>query len=191
MSTSMSGYRGPTGLNPGSTATGNQIPKGYQYGQLQQFTPEQMQLFSQLFSHVGPGSFLSRLSSGDESLFQDIERPALRQFGELQGNIASRFSGMGAGARRSSGFQNTQSAAASQLAQDLQAQRLGLQRQALQDLMGMSSSLLGQRPYENFLVEKPQSRSFLEELFLGTAPGIAGGASQAGSLAFLRKLGLI
>lgn len=148
--TSMTGATGPAGR------TGNKIPSGYKVGQLQQFTPEQMQLFQQLFSHVGPDSYLSRLASGDQSFFNEIEAPAHRQFQGAQGQLASRFSGMGMGGRRSSGFQNEATAGASNFAEQLQSQRQGLQRQAIMDLMGMSNTLLGQRPYESFLYEKPQ-----------------------------------
>lgn len=141
---------------------GNKVPSGYKAGRLQQFTPEQMNLFSQLFSNVMPGSYLSRLAGGDQSMFEEMEAPAMRQFQELQGGLASRFSGGGGGpgamgARRGSGFQNAANQQTADFAQNLQSQRQQLQRQAIMDLMGLSESLLGQRPYENFLVEKPQS----------------------------------
>lgn len=151
---------------------GNKVPSGYKLGRLQNFTPEQMNLFQNLFSNVGPGSHLSRLAGGDQSLFEEQEAPALRQFNALQGNLASRFSGMGMGARRSSGFQNASTQAASDFAQDLQSRRQALQRQAIIDLMGLSESLLGQRPYDQFLVEKPQKRSFLQQLMGGASEGI-------------------
>ena len=112
---------------------GNIKPKGYSFGQIQQFDPQQQQLYSQLFSHLGPESYLSRLAGGDQSQFAEMEEPALRQFNELQGGLASRFSGMGMGARKSSGFQNTSTAAASNFAQDLQSRRQELQRQAISD----------------------------------------------------------
>lgn len=185
----MSSMIGATGRSSGKGMTGDIIPKGHKLGQLQQFTPEQMQLFQQLFSQVSPGSFTSRLAGGDQSAFGELEAPALKQFGELQGNIASRFSGMGAGARRSSGFQNTMGQASSDFAQQLQAQRMGIQRQALQDLMGMSQALLGQRPFESFLTEKPQS--FWKQLLGGLSPGIGSGLGQAGGLAALKKFGLL
>lgn len=159
---SMYGSRPPTGK-----------VAGYKVGQLQQFTPEQMQLFQSLFGHLSPDSNLSRLASGDQSLFGEMEAPALRQFSELQGNLASRFSGMGMGARRSSGFQNTSNQAASSFAQDLQSRRQELQRQALMDLMGLSNTLLGQRPYEQFLYEK--KKPFWQQLLGGGLP-IAGAA---------------
>lgn len=151
------GYFGPKGSR--GSAQGDIIPKGYRAGQLQQFTPEQLQLFQQLFSQLGPESYLSRLAGGDQSLFEEMEAPALRQFNELQGGLASRFSGMGGlGSRRSSGFQNTASSAASNFAQELQAQRQGLQRQALSDLMGFSNQLLNQRPFERLVADKQKKQ---------------------------------
>jgi hypothetical protein len=166
---------------------GNKIPKGYQEGRLQQFTPEQMQLFQNLFSQLGPDSFLSKLAGGDEGTFAQIEAPALRQFSGLQGNLASRFSGMGMGARRSSGFQNTANQATSDFAQGLQSRRMDLQRQALKDLMGMSNDLLNQKPYDNFLYgEEEKKVPFWQKILSGLLPmagagvgGIFGGPAGA------------
>src|SRR5882672_46659 len=101
-------YGSPTGAPPrlgASARTGDSIPKGYKKGTIQQFTPEQMDLFRSLFGHTGQDSFLSKLAGGDEEAFGQVEAPAMRQFQGLQGQLASRFSGMGMGARRSSGFQ--------------------------------------------------------------------------------------
>lgn len=153
-----------------ATGFGQKIPSGYKAGRLQQFSPEQMQLFSQLFSNVSPDSYLSRLAGGDQSLFDEMERPALRQFGALQGNIASRFSGMGSGARRSSGFQNAMNAASSDFAQQLQSNRQNLQQQAIKDLMGLSQSLLNQRPYESFLTKKQHKPSFFDQILKVFSP---------------------
>lgn len=154
------GYKGATGNSLAGDSSGyykEKIPSGYKKGKIQQYTPEQLDLFRSLFSHLSPDSYLSKLAGGDEETFNQVEAPALRQFNELQGGLASRFSGMGMGARKSSGFQNTANAAASDFAQQLQSQRQNLQRQALQDLMGLSSNLLQQRPYEQFLKEKQKS----------------------------------
>lgn len=163
----------------GGLTGGNVIPKGYKYGQLGQFTPEQQQLFHQLFSNVGQGSYLSRLAGGDQSLFGEIEAPALQQFGALQGNIASRFSGAGGlGGRHSSGFQNYLGQQSQDFAQQLQSQRQGLQRQALLDMGLLSESLLGQHPYDNFLIQKQQKQSgFGKALGIGlpVIGGVAGG----------------
>lgn len=188
MSTSLGGSRGPSGSLSG-TATGNIIPKGYKQGQLQQFSPEQMQLFQSLFSQVSPDSYLSKLAGGDQSSFEQMEAPAMRQFQELQGQNASRFSGMGMGARRGSGFQNVQNQATSDFSQDLMSRRQGLQRQALMDLMGISESLLGQRPTEQFLT--PKKKSFWEELLSGMSGGIGQGLGTAGSMYGMNKFGLM
>lgn len=168
------GMGSPTGLS-GSGRAGNKIPSGYKAGQLQQFTPEQMQLFQQMFSQVGPDSYTSRLAGGDQSLFDEMEAPAFRQFNELQGNIASRFSGMGTGGRHSSGFQNQATAAGSNFAQDLQSRRQELQRQAIQDLMGMSNNLLNQRPYEQFITEKQNPWADIGGKFASAVPGAVAG----------------
>lgn len=153
---------------------GNKIPKGYSQGRIQQFDPQQMELYKQLFGNLGPESYTSRLAGGDEDIFNQIEQPALKQFGALQGGLASKFSGMGQGGRRSSGFQNTMNQASSDFASGLQSQRQGLQRQALQDLMSFSNQLLNQRPQENFLTKKDQSSSGWGGL-LGAGIGGAGG----------------
>lgn len=158
--------------------------------QQQQFTPEQMNLFQQMFSNVSPDSFLSKLAGGDQSTFDQVEAPALRQFSELQGGLASRFSGMGSfGSRKSSGFQNEANQATSNFAQELQSRRQELQQNALKELMGMSEQLLGQRPYENFLVKSKPKKSFLDGLLGGAAPllgmglgGTLGGTPQWASL---------
>lgn len=174
------GMRGPSGS--GIRGQGNVIPKGYKAGQLQQFTPDQMRLFSQLFSHAGPDSYLSRLAGGDESQFEQMEAPAWRLFNQSQGQLASRFSGMGLGARGGSGFANSSNQYASDFAQDLASKRQELQRQAIMDLMGISNSLFGQRPYEKFLTEKPENKtSELVGKLGGFIPGLVSSFMGGGS----------
>jgi hypothetical protein len=165
------GMRTPTGAMAGQKLAG-----GFKQGQMPNFTPEQMQLFQSLFSQVSPDSYTSRLAGGDQSLFNEIEAPALRQFSGLQGNIASRFSGMGMGARKSSGFQNYMGQQASDFAQDLQSRRQSLQQNAIKELMGMSSDLLGQRPNENYRIEPNKRKSFWQQLIGGGAPIIGAAA---------------
>lgn len=163
---------------------GNKIPKGYETGRLANYTPQQMQLHQQQFANVAPGSYTSRLAGGDQSLFNEIEAPAFRQLAEMQGGLASRFSGMGmAGARRGSGFQNSVNSMTSNFAQDLQANRQALQRQAIQDLMGMSNTLLSQRPYDNFMVRKqpkPNPWGDIAGKFASAIPGAVVGGLTGG-----------
>lgn len=180
------GRRGSRGMSRGDS-----IPSGYEVGQLQNFTPEQMNLFKNSFQHVGPDSYLSRLASGDQSMFGEIEAPAFRQFNSQLGNISSRFSAGAGGpgamsSRRSSGFQNETTAAASNFAQDLQAQRQGLQRQAIQDLMGMSNQLLNQRPYERTLAPKQQKESSGWGGLIGAGLGGVGGFFAGGPMGALK-----
>lgn len=180
MSSSLYGGRGSTGRGQmGGSTGGDKIPSGYRQGQMQQFTPDQMRLFKRLFGMIGPNSYLSQLAEGDEGLFEEMEAPALRQFGQMQSATASRFSGNQPGemsGRRGSGFFNTQGGQAQEFAEKLQGQRQGLQRQAQQDLFNMSQELLGQRPQEKFLVEKQQKQNPWAQIagqFAGAIPGAA------------------
>src|ERR1017187_6295050 len=118
---------------------GDRIGKNQKVRQMQNYTPEQMQIMENSQQRVGKGSYLERLASGEEGMFNEMEAPALKQFSELQGGMASRFSqgsgGQGAiGSRRSSGFQNTMSQAGQDFAGQLQANRMNLTRQAQMDL---------------------------------------------------------
>ncbi len=178
MTSSLSGFGGMksnTGSMKRGGIGGDVIPKGYRAGQMQQFTPEQMSLFQQMFGHLGPDSPLSKLAGGDESEFEEMEAPAHRMFQGQLGNIASRFSGMGQGGRHGSGFQNTATAAASNFSQDLASKRQQLQRQALNDLMGFSNQLLGQRPQDRFLSQKQQKQPSGIGGLIGAGVGGAGG----------------
>lgn len=168
-----SGLRGATG-----SGLGNKTPSGYKSGRMQNFTPEQMQLFQQMFSNVSPDSYLSKLAGGDQGLFNQMEAPAVRDFNTQIGQLGSRFSGMGMGAQKSSGFQNTVTSAASQFSQDLQSRRQQMQQQAIMDLMGLSEHLLQQRPYDNFMIKKQKKPSFLQNLF-GGGSALAGAGAGA------------
>lgn len=152
---------------------------GYQQQQLQQYDPQQMQLYKQQFQRLGPESFLGKLASGDQSGFEQEEAPAMRQFQELLGQNASRFSGLGMGGRKSSGFNNATNQATSDFAMNLASRRQQLQRDAIRDLMEYSGQVLGQRPQDRFLA--PKKMSFLQELLSGSAAGLGrAGFSQAG-----------
>lgn len=156
---------------------GDNIPEGFEAGSIQQFTPEQMKLFRRSIKSVGKNSYLSRLAGGDQSMFAEMEAPAHRQFQGQLGNLASRFSQQGMGSRHSSGFQNQATAASSNFQQDLQSRRQGLQRQAIMDLNEISQQLMGQRPRERTLTEKPA------EWWEAPLAAFAGGAGQGASMA--------
>src|SRR5258706_1334013 len=170
---SMTGSRGPAGSS---------IPKGYKVGQIQQFTPEQMDLFKRSFSQVAPDSQLSKLASGDEGAFKPFEDRAKRDFQEFSGQNASRFSQLAPGAmsaRRGSGFQNAQTQGTVDFASNLAEKRYGLQRQAMMDMNKMIQDLLGQNPYQNFLVVKQQKNKGYGGL-IGAGIGGLGGLFAGG-----------
>lgn len=162
------GLKGPLSGKKTGAGTIRQIPN---------FTPEQMNLLQSLFPYLSPESHLGRLASGDQSYFSELEEPAMRQFNKLQGQTASRFSlggGRGSlGQRHGTGFQNALTQDTQDFASNLQAQRMNLRREALQDLFEMSESLLGQRPYQTYI--EPKRPSFFEKLLGGAGSLIGGG----------------
>lgn len=158
--------------------TGDVLPKGFHSMQTQLFTPEQMNLFKNMFGQIGPESFTARLARGAPGIFDEIEAPAKRQFQEMQGDIASRFSGSQPGmmsARRGSGFQGEMNQATRDLAMDLQAQRMGLMRGAEEDLMKYQEMLLGQTPFHRDIYQQQKKPSFLKRIFGGALPAIGAG----------------
>lgn len=176
--TSMIGFGGSTPNVSRIGGTGyNQVRVGVD--------PRIQQLWQQIAGGISPGlgggmDFLSKLAQGgDEEMWNQIEAPALRQFGQLQGNTASRFSGQGLGGRSSSAFQNTMGGAASQLAEQLQANRMGLQQQAIRDLMGMGQTLLGTPLSQTGFL--PQRKPAWQELLMGLSPGFGQGFGQFGA----------
>lgn len=160
-------------------------PSGYRQFAQNMYTPEQESAFKNVFGLISPESITSRLASGDQSAFAEMEAPAMQQFNALQGNIASRFSGMGQGARRSSGFQNTMNQASQDFAGQLQANRLALRNQAIKDMLGMTSEFLGYRPQERGLVQKRQKQpSWLQQGFLAASQGLGKGLGMAATGGF-------
>lgn len=166
------------------TPTGSlkeKTPSGYSRGAINNLSPDQQQLWQRLFQGSQGGvdqgvQNLSRLAGGDEEMFNQLEAPALRQFSQLQGGIASRFSGMGTGGRKSSGFQNTISGAGTDLAERLQGQRMSLQQNATDQLMRLSQQLLGTQMQDKFLYEKKKPAW---EKYMGAALPIAGAVGGA------------
>jgi hypothetical protein len=139
---------------------GSKTPKGYEKYSLPTMDPGTAQFQQQLLGAVKPGAmsgmdFLSKLAGGDQSMFQQMEAPAFRQFEGAMGQLGSRFAGMGMGANKSSGMRLSAGGMASDLAQSLQSQRMGMQQNAIQQLMSMSQNLM-QNPTQAYgLAQKP------------------------------------
>jgi len=164
------GFKKSSGSKRGNWE-GDIMPEGYSMGQIQQYDPQQMELYGNSHKHLGSDSYLSKLAGGDQGIFDEIEAPAWRDLQEAQGGLASRFSGMGMGGRGSA-FQNAATQQSSDFAMKLQAQRHNLRSQAIKDLMGLSSDLLDKRPYERFRVEDPEDEGVN---WTGIAGGVLGG----------------
>lgn len=145
-----------------SSPTGVSAPKaniaGYKLRNVPNYTPQQMQLFSQLLGGAKQGlgggglDFLSKLGAGEEGAFQQAEAPTYSAFNKMLGQLGSRFAGVGAVG--SSAFQNATSGAAQSLSESLGSQRMGIQQSAIERLLGLSDSLLGKQPYESMLQRK-------------------------------------
>ncbi len=177
--------RGPTGQGQGGNTAGSfkeKRPHGYEKYAINKFPPELMQLFQQWMEMTRPEGQLSQLARGEPGAFEQLEAPAMRQFQELTGGLASRFSGAGMGARRGSGFQNAASQATQDFASQLQAQRLGLTRQAQQDLASMYNQILGNNPYEmGYAPKKERQPSGWGGIAGGVGGGIVGLAASGGN----------
>lgn len=170
-----SSSRSSRSSTPGISSTRDKIPKGFSLGQLNQFTPEQYKLYERMFNQVKPRSYLNRLASGDERYFEEMEEPAWRTLQEAQGQLGSRYAQLAPGAlsaKNGSGFQNAANQQTSDFAMNLASKRRDLQRQAIADLMGVSNSLLSQRPLDRSLIENAPKQ---EKKALGGFGGVAGG----------------
>lgn len=166
-----------------SSFKGDKVPSGYRTGQVAQYNKPQMKLHKQSFGAVEPDSYFGRLAAGDEGMFNEIEAPAMQQFGQLQSGLASRYSqggGEGGGqqalsSRNSSGFKNEMTAGASNFAQQLQAQRHQLRQGAIGSLHSMTQDLLSNRPYERTLNQKREKQNSGWGGLAGAGIGAVGG----------------
>ena len=156
--------------------------------QLPTMSSEQSQLLNQLLGNIGGPlqagiGNLGQLLGGGEGAYQAFEAPAMRQFYEqIVPGIAEQFSGMGAGAQRSSAFGQQLGAAGAGLADTLAMQRAGLQQEGLSQLQSLLGMGLGAKPFENIL--RPGTSGAIGPLVqaLGMGTGFALGGSLGTSL---------
>jgi hypothetical protein len=108
------------------------------------YRPEQEDFFNQMLSGAQGGQtnipgmdFLQQLAGGGQGAYDVFEAPALRQFNEqIIPGIANRFSSGGLGGQSSQAFQHSLNTAGTRMAEDLAAQRAGLQSGAMDQLLG-------------------------------------------------------
>lgn len=160
---------------------GKKIP-GYNTVAVPTMDPQTMAHREQVRQRIEPGVYggldqYARLAAGDESAYQGIQNRAFEDFNRSLGQIGSRYAGVGSGqmsARNSSAFQNETTGAAGDLAARLQEQRMGIQKDALHELLGLSRDLMSNSPYEYGLMPQKKKRKWWETA-IGAGSGIAGG----------------
>lgn len=176
---SLSGYGGiKSTFGPAGSRLGKGNISGYKYAQLPTMDPQQQNFYQSLLGGVQPGAqqgvdYLSKLAGGDQSQFEQLEAPYYTALNQAGAQLGSRFSGLGMGAQQSSGFQNALAGQAGELSEKIGSQRMGIQQQAIRELLGLSESLLGQSTFTNFLAPpKQKGPSFWNSLGSGLGQGI-------------------
>ncbi len=172
------------------------------FEQLPTKTGGQMDLLSQIIQSLGGGGqagqgyeaslkHLMGILSGSQESFQSIEEPARRGFQEQTiPDILERFSG--AGARSSSGLQQTLAGAGRGLERDLAQQRGGMKENAVMQLLSnfinQSQIGLGTQTSEN--IHRPSQPGFLQELIRALQSGGEKFGEMAGKAAGVAAFGV-
>lgn len=125
---------------------------------------------------------LQNILGGDQGFFDRFQAPARRDFQqETLPSIAERFTGnMGEGSQQSSAFGQAMASAGKELEEDLFSQRIGMQSNALNQLLQMLSPALSPRRHRYTTNRQP---GFLENVIMaylsGSGPGSWGKSSGA------------
>lgn len=163
----------------------------------QQYSPEQMQAFNQLFQGLmgGTGAFSDLFGEFNPehtaNVFErGVAEPAMRNFQQrIQPGIMQAFADQGA----SSGLSNSLASAGQDLQRDLSGQLELFMNQArlqnMQNRMGGLQGLLGAQPYQRFYPQ--QGQAGIIPSFLGSAgQGIGTGFGLGAANPLLKMLGL-
>jgi len=141
------------------------------------YNPQQENLLNQILGGIqGPlGSGVQNLQNilgGDSSTFDAFQRPARRDFEQQTlPTIAERFTGeFGEGSQRSSAFGQALGTAGRELEENLFSQRLGMQGDALSQLLQLLGPALSPRRYQ---YTRPREPGFIENVGVGAAQGLA------------------
>jgi len=181
MTTSMTGY-----------SSQYKTPKGYNAYSQPTMDPTTAGLHEQMTKQIGTGAstgldWLNKVAGGSDEAFKDLEAPAFRQFEGSMGQLGSRFSGMGTGGTKSSGFRLAAGGMASDLAQDLQSKRMAMQSDAVKQLMGMSTNLM-QTPTAQYGLSK-KAPTFLETFLPELARTVTSAGVDIGTTWAKNKIG--
>ena len=146
------------------------------YKQVQQFGPEQMDLYrqqmAQMAGPMGQGfDYLNRQLQGYAPGESPMEQMAMRQFREQTiPELSEQFAGLGA--TSGSGFGQQMGAQAAGLQEQMAGMRDQQQAQAYQQMMQMLGQAQGQNPYQN--VYQPGKQGALSQI--SPLLGMVGGA---------------
>lgn len=157
------------------------LGKGSQTKKKPIFDPQQEDLLNQILGRIsgtgGIGSGLQNLQNilgGDEESFKAFERPARRGFEqETLPTIAERFtSTFGPGSKRSSAYGQAVGTAGRELEENLLSKRIGMQTDALRQLLELLGPALQARQQQYVTPRQP---GFLESLGVPVAQSLAQG----------------
>lgn len=150
------------------------IPSGFKQFSLPTMSQDQKGIYDLLrnqFMGHAPGIYdqLGGLAKGQSPFFESLEAPAMRQFQQqIAPGIANRY--VGSGIKNSSGLNNSLASAGQGLAENLQSQRLGIQMNAISQLLGLGDLLLQTPTMQSGLVQKKPS--FWQQLSGGLGQGV-------------------
>jgi hypothetical protein len=171
------------------------LGKGAQEKTRQIYEPQQEALLNQILgslsSPMGSGiQNLQNILGGDQSSFDDFQRPARRGFEqEILPSIAERFtSSFGEGSDRSSAFGQALGTAGRELEEDLFSKRMGMQSDAMSQLMQLLGPAISPRKYQYTVDRQP---GFLENVGASAAEGLGksiGGGLPGAAMGVLSKL---
>jgi hypothetical protein len=140
------------------------------------YNPQQEDLLNQIMNALsGPLASgtqnLQNILGGDQETFDAFERPARRAFEQQTlPTIAERFTGsLGEGSQRSSAFGQAIGSAGRELEEDLFSKRIGMQGDALSQLIGLLGPATTPRQHEYTTDRKP---GFLENAILSLLSGV-------------------
>ena len=173
------------------------------FQQVPSLSGEQSNFLSSILSNLGQGGLAGQgyqsaiqnllgILQGSPQSYAAIEEPARRGFQQQTiPSILERFSG--AGARSSSGLQQTLGQAGANLETNLAAQRGERQQNAVQQLLGNFLSQgqlgLGTRAFENIM--RPAQPGFLQNFGQNLSEGLQGGGQIGTMLTLLKILGAL
>ena len=182
---------------PSGSAPPTKNVTGYKAHQIQNYTPQAMKFYEDYMDKIGGGAmkgadYYTKIAAGDQSVFDEIEKPAYNAYEKQIGALGNRFSHLGA--LDSNYFENATAGAGRELQENLASKRTELRQKAIDTLMNQSSALLDKKPFETVYEKEkdpnewmnvlssmgPEFMELFQSLGLG-GDGSGGGMGNAGA----------